>query len=141
MKSLIRLRDFVVATTRIVERSPNDEPEQLAGTALLLRDLVNHDDWLPDEYATPDPKFYRQCLLHADPLGRFSVISFVWGPGQRTPIHDHRTWGLVGILRGGEISTSYERLPGGGRDGAPRSGPRRRGFAVDRRRPPDRQRL
>lgn len=47
-------------------------------------------------------------------MSRFSVISFVWGPGQRTPIHDHRTWGLVGILRGGEISTTYQCLPGGG---------------------------
>ena len=36
---------------------------------------------------------------------RFSVVSFVWGPGQRTPIHNHTVWGLVGMLRGEEVST------------------------------------
>lgn len=114
MTNLARLRDFVVATTRNVERVPGDEPAQLAATTPLLQELVSKDDWLPDDYAAPDPKFYRQYLLHADPLGRFSIVSFVWGPGQRTPVHDHRTWGLVGILRGAEISTPYEPAPGGG---------------------------
>jgi predicted metal-dependent enzyme (double-stranded beta helix superfamily) len=35
------------------------------------------------------------------------VVSFVWGPGQRTPVHDHTVWGLIGVLRGAEISQSY----------------------------------
>jgi 3-mercaptopropionate dioxygenase len=30
------------------------------------------------------------------------VVSFVWGPGHRTPVHDHTVWGLVGLLRGAE---------------------------------------
>jgi hypothetical protein len=51
--------------------------------------------------------------LHADPLERFSIVSFVWGPGQRTPIHDHRVWGLVGVLRGAELSTDYTRTQEG----------------------------
>ena len=67
------------------------------------------DDWLPEDYATADAKYYRQYLLHADPLSRFSIVSFVWGPGQKTPIHNHCTWGLVGILRGAELSTSYDK--------------------------------
>jgi predicted metal-dependent enzyme (double-stranded beta helix superfamily) len=113
MTHLARLRDFVVAVTRIVEEAPGDETAQLNATQPLLADLVGQDDWLPDEYAAPDPKFYRQYLLHADPLARFSVVSFVWGPGQRTPVHDHRTWGLVGILRGAELSVPYDRAPDG----------------------------
>lgn len=75
--------------------------------ASLLRDLVSNDDWLPDAYAQPDPDRYRQYLLHCDSRERFSVVSFVWGPGQRTPIHDHRTWGLVGVLRGAEVVRNY----------------------------------
>ena len=127
MSSLLRLREFVVATTRVVERAPGDERAQLASVRPLLADLVAHDDWLPDEYAAPDAKYYRQYLLHADPLGRFSVVSFVWGPGQTTPVHDHRTWGLVGILRGAEISTAFEaRADGSWIAGAPeRLEPRR----------------
>ena len=34
-------------------------------------------------------------------------MSFVWGPGQQTPIHDHCCWGVVAQLKGREVSTNY----------------------------------
>jgi 3-mercaptopropionate dioxygenase len=74
----------------------------------LLAALLREDDWLPDAFAEPGPT-YRQYLLHCDPLERFSMVSFVWGPGQRTPVHNHLTWGLVGMLRGEEVSTNMHR--------------------------------
>jgi predicted metal-dependent enzyme (double-stranded beta helix superfamily) len=73
----------------------------------LLVDLVTHDDWLPDEFAVPFAESYRQYLLYCDPLERFSVVSFVWGPGQKTPVHDHTVWGLVGMMRGAEQCEEY----------------------------------
>lgn len=113
MTNIARLRDFVIAATRLVDRHGRDEAPLLAAVSPLLAGLVAIDDWLPDEYAEPGPQAYRQYLLHADPLERLSVVSFVWGPGQRTPIHDHRVWGVVGVLRGAELSVSYERAAGG----------------------------
>lgn len=113
MPNLNRLRDFVSAATRATYRYGEDEPALLARIEPLLQDLVAHDDWLPDEYAVPDERYYRQYLLHADPLERLSIVSFVWGPGQKTPIHDHLVWGAVGVLRGAETSTSYSRRADG----------------------------
>ncbi len=83
-----RLRDFVTTFAALLEQHPA-EPELLEQGALLLQQLVRHDGWLPDAYAQPDPLRYRQYLLHADSLRRFSVVSFVWGLGQETPVHDH----------------------------------------------------
>ena len=100
-----RLPAFIDALARVIESS--QEPEILAQGGALLADLVSHDDWLPEAFAAPDPQHYRQYRLHADPAGRFSVVSFVWGPGQATPIHDHTVWGLVGMLRGAELSQAY----------------------------------
>lgn len=37
------------------------------------------------------------------------MLSFVWQPGQRTPVHDHLTGGLVGQLRGEERCDEYAR--------------------------------
>jgi predicted metal-dependent enzyme (double-stranded beta helix superfamily) len=37
------------------------------------------------------------------------VVSFVWGPGHTTPVHDHTVWGLVGVLRGAEKCEEFER--------------------------------
>jgi predicted metal-dependent enzyme (double-stranded beta helix superfamily) len=113
------LRAFVAETTAVVDRA-EDEASILAQLASKLAALVSTDDWLPPAYAAADGKAYGQYLLYADPLDRFSIVSFVWGPGQSTPIHDHRVWGLVGVLRGAEISTSYERRDDGSlRAGAP----------------------
>lgn len=104
--NLMRLRDFVSAFAT-AEYGPS------SARAELLRELVCHDDWLPDEYAQPDPDRYRQYLLHCDSAERFSVVSFVWGPGQRTPIHDHRVWGMVGVLRGAELVQPWSAADGG----------------------------
>ena len=49
-------------------------------------------------------------------------MSFVWAPGQSTPVHDHTVWGLVGVLRGAELSQAYEVNDGG----LVRRGPARR---------------
>lgn len=100
------LRDFVQAVTQAVTQEAR-EPELLATVRGHLATLVAHDDWLPDALAQPHPQFYRQYLLHADALERFSVVSFVWGPGQQTPVHDHTVWGLIGMLRGQEESQPY----------------------------------
>jgi len=107
MKSVARLRDFVTGMTRLVERHGADEAKMLDEGERLLRGLVSHDDWLPDEFAAPSPESYRQYLLYCDPLDRFSVVSFVWMPGHRTPIHDHTVWGLVGVMRGEELCEEF----------------------------------
>ena len=104
-----RFRDFIASFTRLVERSGNDERVMLSDGEKLLRELVRHDDWLPDAAAQPHPQYYQQHLLHCDPLERYSVVSFVWGPGQKTPVHDHTVWGLIGMMRGAEICRRYER--------------------------------
>jgi predicted metal-dependent enzyme (double-stranded beta helix superfamily) len=101
-----RFVDFIADFGDLFEET-RIESELLARGGRLLGDLIRHDDWLPEAYAAPGSDRYQQYLLHRDPEERFSVVSFVWGPGQATPVHDHRVWGLVGVLRGTELA---ERL-------------------------------
>ncbi|MBM3343077.1 MAG: cysteine dioxygenase [Betaproteobacteria bacterium] len=103
-----RFRHFIAEFTRLVERAGNDEKRIHAEGATLLADIVRHDDWLPDEYAKPHAQYYQQYLLYCDPLERFSVVSFVWGPGQKTPVHNHTVWGLLGVMRGAELCHRYD---------------------------------
>ncbi|MCW8086313.1 cysteine dioxygenase family protein [Sabulicella glaciei] len=118
-----KLRGFIQAMTRLAEQSP-EEARWLEEGGALLEALVREDDWLPDAMAEPGPG-YRQYLLHCDPLERFSVVSFVWGVGARTPVHNHKVWGLVGMLRGEEVSVTMHPTPEG----------RMRAGQVDRLRP------
>ena len=106
-RNTARLRRYIQAMTRLVEEHGANESRMLSEGEKLLKDLIDHDDWLPDEFAQPSPDSYRQYLLHCDPLERFSVVSFVWGPGQKTPVHDHTVWGLVGVMRGAEMCEEF----------------------------------
>lgn len=116
--SIAPLREFVQAMTALADRA-------LPEAALLpiarghLAQLLARDDWLPEDCARALPDRYAQYLLHCDPKERFSVLSFVWGPGQATPVHNHTVWGLVGVLRGAERCEEYSVHAAG--DGLPRA--------------------
>ena len=82
-----------------------------ARTAVLVADelrrrLPGPQILTADELAG-DPDGYRCHILHAEPDGSFSVTAMVWRPGQVTPIHDHVTWCVFGVLQGVEYEELY----------------------------------
>ena len=107
-----RFQAFASSLTSLINRKP-DEATILQEGRALLQALVAQDDWLAPEHAIPNTERYQQFLLYADPQDRFSVVSFVWGPGQATPIHDHTVWGLIGMLRGAEQCRAYGKTAQG----------------------------
>ncbi len=115
MGDISRLRHFIQAMTHLVGEAGDDEKRILSEGKALLGDLIAEDDWLPETFAEADTGHYRQNLLYCDPLERFSVVSFVWGPGQHTPVHDHTVWGMGGVLRGAETCEEFERDPATGK--------------------------
>ena len=63
---------------------------------------------LTAEQRTGDPETYRSEVLHAEPDGSFSIVALVWLPGQVTPIHDHVTWCVFGVIQGIEWEELFE---------------------------------
>jgi len=103
--------------TRIVRgTTPSIDVAREVAT-VLGRALGGAGDLLAPEHTEPDPACYRQHLLYVDPEGEFSIVSLVWLPGQRTPIHDHVTWCVVGVHQGAEEEDLYRFVDGG--TGAP----------------------
>jgi predicted metal-dependent enzyme (double-stranded beta helix superfamily) len=107
-----RFEHFIQEFGDLLEANPSEQ-EILDRGAELLALLVKDDDWLSPEFAIADAARYRQYLLHLDSRKRFSVVSFVWGPRQQTPVHNHTVWGLIGMLRGAEVEQHYLRLKDG----------------------------
>lgn len=107
-----KLLSFVKDLSVLLNENP-DEAIIFTKGKHLLEKLIAVDDWLPEEFTKPHPQYYQQYLLYADPMDRFSIVSFVWGPGQKTPIHNHTVWGMVGQLRGEEKGTPYYRTSNG----------------------------
>ena len=108
-----RLRRFIADMTSLTGGAwqDKDEATTVEVGAKLLGELVAQDDWLPESMARVPEHGYHQNLLWCDPFERFCVVSFVWGPGAATPVHDHEMWGLVGMLRGSETSLAFSRDP------------------------------
>ena len=64
---------------------------------------------LPDRFHQPVSEGYARRLLHKDPAGRYSVVVMVWGPNQKTPLHDHAgTWCVECVCCGRIRIDSYD---------------------------------
>ncbi len=101
------LANFISRMNDLVEN--NHEPAYIAAeTADHLTELLKHPEFLEERYREPDPKRYRQHVVHVHEEGLYSIVSLVWKPGQETPIHDHRCWCVVGVLQGRELETRYD---------------------------------
>ncbi len=126
-----RLDPFIAELDALLERHCSDEARVMREGAALLAKLVRDDDWLPAECARAPAAGYAQYLLHCDARERFAIVSFVWSPGARTPIHDHTVWGLVGVMRGAENCYEYD-WPRPGRAMTPKAQHRMEVGAIDK---------
>ena len=93
-------REFLADVTNIVSLELPVELLHRRVMDVTRRLLADHHDFLPDEFRSGDPAHYTRHLLYKDPNERFVVLSLAWEPGQGTPIHDHSTWGVMGIIDG-----------------------------------------
>lgn len=75
--------------------------------------LISGDhSFLRDEHLRSDPQQYRRNAIHISADGSLSLFALVWLPGQWTPVHDHGSWGVVGVLRGQLEERSYMAADG-----------------------------
>ena len=102
---------FIAACRRAIAAG-EDESRVIGAVQDALRPLLGRADWLPDTHTRPRGDRYAQYPLYVAADGSFSVVSFVWSPGQWTPIHDHTVWGVIGIHKGLERTEAYRRRDG-----------------------------
>ncbi len=58
---------------------------------------------------------YRRHQVVRDAEHGFTVVVLLWEPGAVTPIHDHDTWCVFGVLQGVVEVTNYQVLEDDGR--------------------------
>lgn len=79
-------------------RQPADCVEKIA--PCMHRLLDGDKSFLKPEHFRSDPDHYARNAIYIDDNDALSLFALVWRPGQWTPIHDHGTWGVVGVLEG-----------------------------------------
>jgi 3-mercaptopropionate dioxygenase len=83
-------------------------PDTAQLVAEQLRRNLPGPDVLTAEQRLGSPEGYRIHTLHVETDGSFSIIAVVWRPGQRTRIHDHLTWCVVGVIQGVEREELFD---------------------------------
>jgi predicted metal-dependent enzyme (double-stranded beta helix superfamily) len=106
-----RLKRFTDSVAAAVSED-RSEAEIAAFVAARLRDLIAAPVSLPAGFTDPLEDRYAMYPVYVAADGSFSVVAAVWGLGQVTPIHDHLTWGVVGVISGVELERRYESRPG-----------------------------
>jgi len=80
-------------------------------TAPSMYRLLNGDrSFLEPEHFRSDSEHYARNAIYVDEDATMSLFALVWLPGQWTPIHDHGTWGVVGVLEGTLEERSFVRI-------------------------------
>jgi predicted metal-dependent enzyme (double-stranded beta helix superfamily) len=120
------LREFV-ADLESITSGGLDPAAMIRRIAERIMPMLKGPPFLTAEQREPGTEGYARHPIHADSRGRFVVVSGVWQPGQGTPVHDHGTWGLMGVISGLLQVTTYERLDDRSRPGHARL--RERGMA------------
>ena len=95
------LEELVTAIRSVVSRQDDWQRTARLVADALERHLPSADVLTPEQRRGGDDG-YRSHLLHTEPGGAFSIVALVWRPGQVTPIHDHVTWCVFGVLQGVE---------------------------------------
>lgn len=112
-----RTHEFIETVDSIADdhEEVEDLLDELEGP---FQDLLMDDDWLPELYRNPTPDDYddkgemgqsiAQWLLYR--RENLVLFSLVIPPGVGTPVHDHLSWGLVGLYQGRQQEDFYQRV-------------------------------
>ena len=104
------LEEFIAqATARSSDRA--DPADCVLALAPLMLDLIDKAQmFLGLQHYQSNPDGYTRNLIYSAPDESLSLYSLVWLPGQWTPVHDHGSWGVVGVIEGVLEERSYVRL-------------------------------
>jgi predicted metal-dependent enzyme (double-stranded beta helix superfamily) len=76
-------------------------PDEMAARICRALKRAAADPGLLDgEQREPCANGYARHVLYSDPLGRFTILAIVWGPGQFSPAHAHQTWCAYAVYDG-----------------------------------------
>ena len=106
------LDEFTHDMESLLKSQPDNQKIFDQGSAWLER-LVNSQDSIPAEFRVPlgvgpRPNHASRLLYQGD--SGLQVTAVVWGAGEHLGPHDHRTWGMIGILENALTETRYRRV-------------------------------
>lgn len=94
------LDGFITACRGVVAETSDAADRVTAIAPLMLGLMQGGVGFLRPEHYREDPAHYARNAIYICPEGELSLFALVWLPGQWTPVHDHGSWGVVGVVEG-----------------------------------------
>jgi 3-mercaptopropionate dioxygenase len=105
--ALARFVDQARAQARLL----TDPADCVLALAPLMLDLIDQaGSFLQPQHYRDSDAGYTRNLVFDEADASLSLYAIVWRPGQWTPVHDHGSWGVVGVVEGVLEERSYVRL-------------------------------
>ena len=101
--------DYFIGEIHAIVAEGGTEKETTAKVSEALDSFINSGYELEDKFKVPNKEKYVLYPVYIAPDESFSIAAAVWDVGQAAPVHDHRTWGVIGIMEGIEHEISYIR--------------------------------
>jgi 3-mercaptopropionate dioxygenase len=110
---------FVEDAKRIMEAPDGMADRERAVRALepLLRRALDGPGWEDSRYATITSNGRPGFNYYRNPETSLHIYSVLFRPDFPTPVHDHVTWGLIGVYSGTQRTTRYRREDDGATPG------------------------
>ncbi len=112
------LRTFVAEVGAIVARATSPGEAVVALREPFSRLLADRS-WLPSMFRQPSPQGgmgggISSWLVYRSADRSLTLMSLVVPAGSATPVHDHLSWGLVGLYDGAQEERVYREVGGSG---------------------------
>jgi predicted metal-dependent enzyme (double-stranded beta helix superfamily) len=114
---------------KVTAACEQSQDNMAASIVPALRTAATTPDLLAPAWRIPCGDCYARHPIYADPAGRFTVLSLVWGPGQFSPPHAHDTWCAYAVVEHALTETLYEFDVQSGKAVRPRMSAREPGYA------------
>ena len=103
--------EHFITRAAALSRSHSEAADCVLNLAPLMLDLIEEArTFLQPQHYRSNPEGYTRNLICNLPEESLSLYALVWRPGQWTPVHDHGSWGVVGVVEGVLEERSYVRV-------------------------------
>jgi predicted metal-dependent enzyme (double-stranded beta helix superfamily) len=113
------LDDFVHDMESLLACQPQEQRIFDTGSSWLEK-LISNPGAIPSQFRVPAAKGRRPnhgtYILYQGESG-LSVTAVVWGAGEHVGPHDHRTWGMIGVMDNLLTETRFQRVDDRSREG------------------------
>jgi 3-mercaptopropionate dioxygenase len=112
--------DAFVQDARQIMQSSQDRQRIVDELRPLLDRLMRNPDLLEERFKRTNEYGMYSYQFYKSPDGSLTISAPAFIKGHPTPIHDHLTWGVIGVYSGQQLTTRYHRVDDTGEAGTTR---------------------